>query len=193
MIIVGTNGRVGISNGSPGYQLDVTADATSNAAINASTWTRIGASTTHMVKGRTGIGSTSSTACLFDTPAISLDANLGTVTNDSQYGTYFVCKRSGLWTINATIHGNGVNPTLVLDVCNSVAYNDTININSKRHLVGVLGGYYYASVSFTGYLPSNNNLFYKIRSGGYGGDLNGNLLYIAFHNELPAATGFPYV
>ena len=179
--------------GAPGYALDIISTATTAAAINTSTWPRYGVSTTHMVKTRSGTGSTATLSALFASPAISLNAQLGTVTNDTVNGTYFVCKRSGVWTITTGLHGNSSTPSLMIDVSNNITYNDAINVNAKRALATTIGGHFYANLSFTGYLPSNDNLYYKIRCTGFGIDTDAAYLYITFHNELPAATGFPYV
>jgi len=187
------NQRVAINQSDTTYALGVTAGATTAAALNLSTWPRYAVSTTHMVKARTGTASTATLSVVWPAPAISLNANLGTVTNDAVNGTYFVCKRSGLWSITSSIHGNGQYPTYIMDVSNNITYNDAVTIDSKRSLAGTLGGYYYATLSFTGYLPSNDNLYYKFRTGGLGPDTNSTYLYITFHHELPAATGFPYV
>jgi hypothetical protein len=162
-----SNGNTGVGTTTPAYTLDVCSSATA-ASINMTTWPRYAASLTHNVRGTISNafngGASNATFCLvFRTPAIALDTNLGTVTNDTAYGTYFVCKRSGLWNLTFQAHGGNQNTSIAIDISTNVQDNENPGGVAARALAWLTMGYFVGSVTYTGYLPSNDNLYYKFK------------------------------
>jgi hypothetical protein len=161
------NGQMGIGTSAPAYTLDIST-APTVASVNMTTWPRYAASLTHNVRGTisnafNGGASNATFSLVFRTPAIALDTNLGTVTNDTAYGTYFVCKRSGLWNLTFQAHGGNQNTSIAIDISTNLQDNENPGGVAGRALAWLTMGYFVGSVTYTGYLPSNDNLYYKFK------------------------------
>jgi hypothetical protein len=198
----GTNSRVGIGRTDPGYRLDVTSEATNTAAINMSTWTRCAKSLSFVSRGSTfggnanGGGVTASFCHVLNTPSVALDSELGTITNDNTWGSYFVCKKSGIWSLTMTAGTATERGSVAIDVSSGTnGFQDNMNPNSdsswRRALAFTTAGYFMPStLSYTGYLPSNDNYFYKFKCNSMGPGQTSYLnVQITFICEQPTAAG----
>jgi hypothetical protein len=174
-------GRVGIGPYQPGYALDVTATETSNAAINASTWTRAAGSNVMVCvgsPGRTNNVINWSNA----SPAMSSDL-ISFVASNATTGAYFRILKSGIWSIHAVSQGQDSGAYLSIDASTNTNQNGTSHLTMLARNSG-----YQASVNYIGYLSSNASMYYKVI--GYFTEVGnkGQKLSISFLQELPDIT-----
>jgi hypothetical protein len=189
MCISGTN--VGIGTTTPAYPLDVNAGTTA-ASINMTSWPRSSMSFSHVAVGNVGMGSTASVCMLFSNAKVSLDSNLGDITNNSVNGTYFVCKRSGIWSITYGCRAGAATVATAIDVSTGVTDNATAGSAPLRSLALMATGNAVSLISYTGYLPSNTGYYYKFKlNSPNAANSNEARLQITFICEQPNVTGYP--
>jgi hypothetical protein len=185
------NQRVAINQSDTTYALGVTAGSASAAAINMSTWPRYGTvsncyfGTYSSINGNGVVWTTSN--------AISTDI----MTVAANRGTYFVVKKGGIYSINASFTGtpSPSPPTAYLDVSTNADHN-TVTTAYQMLTVNVGDpGNNYASVSWTGYLPSNDNYYYKIKLASLTVNTTGSpggRIHIVLLSEAPTAAYVPF-
>jgi hypothetical protein len=178
------NRRLGINTVAPAYTLDVCASA-GTAAVNMSTWPRTTASVCFV-----GTYSSLSSKAWFMTTRTSMDTNLITVADNC--GTYFTINRTGIYSI---FTWSGVSASsqwnTIVDASSAIAHN-AMNYNIPTLGVGwgstTLGT---STSSFTGVLPSNNSIYYKVKTDGATPNTNSRLV-ITFLGEAPTVASMPY-
>jgi hypothetical protein len=183
-------GEVGIGTTSPGtnYGLDVATGIASSAAINMNTWPRSGGSNCMTARGITAYRG----KCIeWKTPSVVIDANLATFQAVDPSGSYLVIRKSGIWSISYSFNANSAAQTISIDTCTSTVSTDFQASGSTGNwnvlaLQGIPAGYW-SSISYTGYLPSNNGLYYKFKSdvpGAVNESARNSVLNIIFHQEM---------
>jgi hypothetical protein len=191
MHIKRVSGFVGIGTSAPAYQLDVSAGTTA-ASINMSAWPRSAISFSHIAVGNVGMGSTATVCMLFSNAKVSLNSNLGEITNDSVSGTYFVCKRSGIWSITYGCRAGAATVATAIDVSTGITDNATAGSAPARSLALMATGNAVSFISYTGYLPSNTGYYYKFKlNSPNAANSNEAKLQITFMCEQPNVTGYP--
>jgi hypothetical protein len=156
-------GGVGIGTMAPAYTLDVSA-APSNAAINMNTWPRVPVGNTYVAKGVAGYSASPSQAVRFSNALQDINTELASVTNDVTNGTYFVIKKSGIWSIQAGpfTHSGGGGGTSALAVSNvftglTLPAPGPTSLDQAQTASGLT-----KAVTYTGFLPANTGLYYKV-------------------------------
>ena len=107
-------------------------------------------------------------------------------------GTYFVINRSGIYSIHAYFVGtSGGQPTAAIDVSSNIGHSSFANVIQLAYSAGVTSTGAALSVSYTGFLPSNANNYYKLKMTNISANSNSRLM-ITFLGESPNVPGFPY-
>jgi hypothetical protein len=115
----------------------------------------------------------------------------------SNRGTYFVVKKGGIYSINASFVGTPSTspPTSYLDVSTNADHNG-VNTDYQQLMINVGDpANNYASVSWTGYLPSNDNYYYKIKLASLTVNTTGSpggRIHIVLLSEAPTAAYVPF-
>jgi hypothetical protein len=162
-----SNGNVGVGNTNPQYELDVDAGTTA-ASVNMSSWPRVPVGNTYIAKGviaypgGTGLGVSSPVR--FSNALQNINTELATVTNDVTNGTYVTIKKSGIWSIQAGpfSHNGGGGGTSVMDVSTGITQLTMPplrpgTLDSAQTASGIT-----SALKYTGFLPSNAGLYYKV-------------------------------
>jgi hypothetical protein len=191
VIVKRNTGRVGISQTIPGYRLDVTSEATTAAAINASTWSRSAISTTHYAVwgGQASGGGITWTTCN------AMSSDIMTIGDDN--GTYFVPKVSGIYSFSIWLGGTTAgDPATYLDVSTNISHN-VLNPGLCPQLAmnQTVSGSGRASLFFTGFLPSNSTHYYKTKMvslGSIATGPSGGKLYVCFLGEVGVGSSRPW-
>ena len=181
---------VGI-NKAPAYALDISASPGTAASININTWPRTTASISYY-----GVYSAQTPgAAITWTTCNAMNSNL--MTTSASNGTNFVIKRNGIYSIQAYFQGTngGGAPVAMIDV-STVAGHSAIDRTTAPQLAHSTASSVGTSLSvtYTGFLPSNDNNFYKIKMSTIapGAGYNGGRIYITFLGESPLVAGVPY-
>jgi hypothetical protein len=191
MHIKRSNGNVGIGTSAPAYPLDVST-ASNAASLNMSAWPRSAISFSHIAVGNVGMGSTATVCMLFSNAKVSLNSNLGEITNDSVSGTYFVCKRSGIWSITYGCRAGAATVATAIDVSTGITDNATAGSAPARSVSLMATGNAVSFISYTGFLPSNTGYYYKFKlNSPNAANSNEAKLQITFMCEQPNVTGYP--
>jgi hypothetical protein len=154
------NNRVGINTTDTTYALNVTAGATSTAAVNMSTWPRMG-STCLLVKGVAQDTPKGNTIAL-NAATQSIDTNLATfVANDATNGNSLYILKAGIWSLSFYVPTNNNTAAVWIDA--STNNNNSIGAGIAGNPVVAFfqGPFQLTGASYTGYLTSNT--FYKLR------------------------------
>jgi hypothetical protein len=174
--------------------LDVSGPNTSTAVINMSTWPRMNTASNIMIcRGIAGLVATSINWSNVQQNTIRTDL-MTVVLSNATRGCSFKVNRSGIWSfIWTSPTSNGWRTWL------DVSTNDISSVTagatgSPLIAVGSTSVGQWPLTSWTGYLPSNTNYFYKIRNeNALATTGNAYYLMIMFHYETSAAGGnFPF-
>jgi hypothetical protein len=177
----GTNDRLGVGTTAPAYALDVSA-GTTTASVNMSTWPRTTASTCFC-----GTGTTRSGDSIIYTTNTSMDTNLITVASNT--GTYFTINKPGIYAITAITNGTTTgNYNASIDASTNIGHNAAFTTPSLAALTGFNGQGWW-TLNYTGYLPSNSGMYYKVKVSGAMG-LTTSRLTIAYLGETTAFSGW---
>jgi hypothetical protein len=148
---------VGI-NKAPAYALDISASPGTAASININTWPRTTASICYC---GTSSNSRSTDAVIFTTNT-AISSNIITVA--SNVGTYFTINRNGIYAFSVLGTGStNNNYELQLDASTNIGHSNTTN-NIILSTVTGFNGAGRNGVNFTGYLPSNSGMYYKVKA-----------------------------
>jgi hypothetical protein len=186
------NGQMGIGTSAPAYTLDISTAPTA-ASINMTTWPRTTASISYY-----GVYSSSSNAAAIWTTSNAIDSNIMTV--GSNAGTYFTVNRTGLYNFSVYLGGTDAgNATVFIDCSTNIAHSA---IDRTQHTIlannvvvpVVNGGAVSLTSVFTGVLPSNSGIYYKVKASAIlpSAGRAGGRFVITFLGEAPAVTGFPF-
>lgn len=196
LVVKRSSGYVGVGKSTPVYALDVSAGP-GLASVNMTSWARFPVSNMLMaIAENTQLGGFNGGAYNFSNPIQTMDSNLITFTNsNASVGASFVIKKTGIWNINF-LFATGNGQYVFIDVSTgNIASNSYGSNNSLPIAFGGQGSGGVASVSYTGYLPSNDTYIYKFRGGsnlsavGY----SKNILQITFLGETPnSGAAFPF-
>ena len=184
---------VGI-NKTPAYALDISASPGTAASINMNTWPRINTSS-NMTIARGTLGIVGNTINWSNVQQNTIDTNLMTLVLSNTTGCSFKINKSGIWSISWML---GVSNGFSSWIDASTNDNSNVALNTTgTYLVsyaqaesGTL-----SAGSWTGYLPSNANIFYKVRTNSAALTLtaNSNYFMATFLSETSNAGGnFPF-
>jgi hypothetical protein len=118
----------------------------------------------------------------------------------SNTGTYFTVNRTGLYNFSVYLAGSDVGGAAVFIDCSTSithsAIDRTQNAIIANNVVPAVtaGGATSLTSVFTGVLPSNSGIYYKVKASSItpGTGRSGGRLVITFLGEAPAVTGFPF-
>jgi hypothetical protein len=185
-------GNVGIGKTDPGYRLDVTSEATTAAAINASTWSRSAVSTSYygVFNGQPD----SPNPVVAWTTCNAINSDIMEVADNK--GTYFRPKVSGIYSFNVWMGGQDFgNPIITIDVSTNAAHAAKNVGNTPEIAVNTIpSGNGRASVSWTGYLPGAAH-YYKIKMTSLGNiatNAGGGKIYVTFLGEVGVGSAQPW-
>jgi hypothetical protein len=187
------SGNVGIGTSAPAYTLDVSTAANS-AAVNMSTWSRVPISNTLILRNIAGGGLVGNTIN-FASNLQAIDANLATiVSSNATSGSSFIIQKSGIWSISWQVNCATVGFFAFIDVSTTNHSNIAFNTKGNPVLAMQQARDSNTLLSWTGYLPSNNSYFYKMRASATPGNLSNGVHFImTFLAETPtSASTFPF-
>jgi hypothetical protein len=193
MRLVNTTGSVGIGTSAPAYTLDVSTAANS-AAVNMSTWSRVPISNTLILRNIAGGGLVGNTIN-FESNLQAIDSNLATiVSSNATSGSSFIIKKSGIWSISWQVNCATAAFFAFIDVSTTNHSNISFNTNGNPVLAMQQARDSNTLLSWTGYLPSNDSYFYKMRASATPGNLSNGVHFImTFLAETPtSASTFPF-
>jgi hypothetical protein len=177
--MIDANGRVGIGNFAPGYLLDIDAGTTA-ASINMTSWPRMPSSCAMMALG--SVNRTSS-VMNWSNASISMNTELLTfVASNATNGSYFVIKKSGIWSIKCVVTNQDAAQYCSIDASTNIAFGGHIDSTGK-----LAQGHssFIGDLTYVGYLSSNSGMYYKIIApSGEQNSKNAKLL-ITFISEMP--------
>jgi hypothetical protein len=190
------NGRVGIATTTPAYTLDICGSA-GTASVNIATWPRASVSNVLVIRGVDGtVGNTIN----FSNTGVqnTIHSNLMTYSvSNGTTGASFRFLKSGIWSISYFYSNDSGDSYTWMDVStNDVASGGLLVAGSP-----VIANMHASSthnpktLSFTGYLPSNTNNYYKFRAAPAANVKTGNdyFVQIMLLYETPNSAGtFPY-
>ena len=113
-----------------------------------------------------------------------------TVTDNN--GTYFVVKKTGIFSFTSIVYGTGgaSTPATLLDVSTVVTHSGLASTTQLASTIAVAGQSNSLYFSWTGVLPASDTNYYKVKIGTY--TTTGGRLIVTYLGECPAITGFPY-
>jgi hypothetical protein len=189
ILTLNTAGQVGIGTLSPAYVLDVSA-GTTVPSINMSSWPRVPVGNTYIAKGVASYPAGGTSPPMFSNALQSINTELAVVTNDATYGTYFVIKKSGIWSVHMGPFSNSaLGGTGILDASNNFTqlalppYGPrTIDYSAQT------GVSMTSALKYTGFLPSNAGVYYKVVQNNttLSGNSNSSVFTLSFLAETPA-------
>jgi hypothetical protein len=173
------NKRLGVGTVAPAYALDVSAGTTA-ASINMSSWPRMSSGCAMMALG--SVNRTSS-VMNWSNASISMNTELLTfVASNATNGSYFVIKKSGIWSIKCVVTNQDGAQYASLDASTNIGFGGHLND------VGKLAQSHtslYGDLTYVGYLSSNSGMYYKIIApSGEQNSKNAKIL-ITFISEMP--------
>jgi hypothetical protein len=186
---IDSNGNLGVGV-FPSYKVDANA-AANTASVNMSTWPRMAIANNQVVRGYQTTLVTNSLN--WGTSTNAIDTNLATWDNsNATFGSSLIVKKSGIWSISYVINATAIGQYSWVDASTNNVAASTYPPATSTVIAFGQGSGTSSSVSWTGYLPSNANVYYKFRFSGTPSAMN-TYLTIAFLHETPAMAGnYPF-